>query len=283
MSRKRLGLGRTVTHRRPVMHRRGRLFAFPPEHLEPRLLLAGDLDAEPIDEVPTSVVAWRGSDRLAVSGEWLIQLNPSQPNIKNLSAYLSRRQSDLQRDLDYRGAALGGSDLFEVSRPIGTSGTFLIEASDTLTQREVTAALRSVKGFRFAEPNFVFTVDQTIPNDPSFDQLWGMHNTGQTNGTVDADIDAVEAWDLATGSSDVVVAVIDTGVDYNHSDLSGNMWTNLGECPGGIGSCIPNGIDDDNNGYVDDFHGIDAAYNDTDPFDGQGARDPCGGHDRSRW
>ncbi len=120
----------------------------------------------------------------------------------------------------------------------------------------------------YAEPNFVLTVDQTFPDDPSWPSLWGMHNTGQSGGTVDADVDAPEAWDLHTGSADVVVAVIDTGIDYDHPDLADNMWTNLGECPGGV--CTANGIDDDGNGYVDDFHGIDTAFNDSDPFDGQG-------------
>ncbi|MEB3881890.1 S8 family serine peptidase, partial [Lyngbya sp. CCY1209] len=76
-------------------------------------------------------------------------------------------------------------------------------------------------------------------------------NTGQTGGTPDADIDAPEAWDVQTGN-DVVVGVIDTGVDYNHPDLANNMWTNPGETPG-------DGIDNDGNGYVDDVHGYDFA------------------------
>jgi subtilisin family serine protease len=65
-----------------------------------------------------------------------------------------------------------------------------------------------------------------------------LHNTGQTSGTPDADIDAPEAWDLHTSGEDIVVAVIDTGIDYTHPDLAANMWVNPGEIPG-------NGIDDD--------------------------------------
>lgn len=108
------------------------------------------------------------------------------------------------------------------------------------------------------------------PNDPRFSDLWGLHNTGQTGGTYDADIDAPEAWDLQTGSSNVVVAVIDTGVDYNHQDLSANMWKNPGEVAG-------NGIDDDGNGYVDDVYGWDFCNNDSNPIDDHNHGTHCSG------
>lgn len=99
----------------------------------------------------------------------------------------------------------------------------------------------------------------SIPNDPYFASAWSLDNTGQTGGTPDADIDAVEAWDINKGSG-VIVAVLDTGVDYNHPDLAANIWTNNGEIPG-------NGIDDDGNGYVDDYRGWDFFNDDNDPFD----------------
>ena len=111
----------------------------------------------------------------------------------------------------------------------------------------------------YAEPNYELTID-VIPDDPSFSQLWGLNNISQTSGTLDADIDAPEAWGIQTGSSDVVIAVIDTGVDYNHPDLAANIWTNLGEIPG-------NGEDDDGNGYTDDIHGYDFVNYDGDPMD----------------
>ncbi|VAW97537.1 Serine protease, subtilase family, partial [hydrothermal vent metagenome] len=96
----------------------------------------------------------------------------------------------------------------------------------------LSATLRSLRNNRdveFAEPNYILHA-YAIPNDPRFDSLWGMHNTGQTGGVADADIDAPEAWDLQTGG-DVIIAVVDTGVDYNHSDLSGNIWNNGAEIP----------------------------------------------------
>ena len=99
-----------------------------------------------------------------------------------------------------------------------------------------------------------------VPNDPGFGYLWGLHNTGQTGGTADADIDALEAWDIQTGSDDVVVAVIDTGIDLDHEDLASNIWVNTDETPN-------NGIDDDNNGYTDDVYGWDFYGNNNDPND----------------
>ncbi|WP_455205017.1 S8 family serine peptidase, partial [Kaarinaea lacus] len=112
------------------------------------------------------------------------------------------------------------------------------------------------------EYNFVFTAD-IFPDDSKFAEQWALHNTGQTGGTLDADIDAPEAWDTQTGSSDVVVAVIDSGVDYNHEDLADNIWTNPGEI-------ADNDIDDDGNGFIDDVHGWDFANDDNDPFDNRG-------------
>ena len=111
----------------------------------------------------------------------------------------------------------------------------------------------------YAEPDYRVKAN-LIPGDPLFDDLWGMHNTSQSGGTDDADIDAVEAWDIQTGNGNIIL-VIDSGVDYNHEDLSANMWTNTAELDGMAGK------DDDGNGYIDDIYGIDAINNDSDPMD----------------
>src|SRR2546425_7974450 len=111
----------------------------------------------------------------------------------------------------------------------------------------------------YAEPNWIVDA-QVVPSDPSFSSLWGLNNTGQNGGIPDADIDAPEAWDITTGSRDVVVAVIDTGIDYTHPDLSANMFRNELDCNS-------NGIDDDGNGLVDDCFRIDTANNDSNPMD----------------
>jgi len=117
-------------------------------------------------------------------------------------------------------------------------------------------------GVEYAEPNYLAYAD-AIPNDPKFNEMWGLHNTGQTGGTPDADIDAPEAWEIATGSEEIVAASIDTGVDYNHEDLAANMWKNPGEIP-------DNGKDDDGNGLVDDVYGYDFYNNDNNPMDDHG-------------
>ena len=115
----------------------------------------------------------------------------------------------------------------------------------------------------YIEPNYTLTASAVFPNDPDYGQLWGLNNAGRINGTDDADIDAPEAGEIRTGSPDVVIGVIDTGVDYTHPDLINNLWINPGEIP-------DNGLDDDGNGFVDDVHGYDFVNNDGDPFDDNG-------------
>ncbi|NIR36683.1 MAG: peptidase S8, partial [Actinobacteria bacterium] len=111
-------------------------------------------------------------------------------------------------------------------------------------------------------PNYLLSIQGT-PDDPDFDRLWGLENTGQNGGTPGADTDAVRAWDVTTGSGDVIVAILDTGTDYEHVDLAGNLWVNPDEVP-------DNGVDDDGNGYVDDVHGWDFVNHDNRPLDDHG-------------
>ncbi len=122
--------------------------------------------------------------------------------------------------------------------------------------------LINTEGVEFAVPDGIMrAVD--VPDDPRYSEQWGLDNSGQFGGLEDIDIDAPQAWDITTGSDEVVVAVIDTGIQYNHPDLIDNMWVN----PGEAGELANNGIDDDGNGYIDDVHGIDCANDDGDPLD----------------
>ena len=144
---------------------------------------------------------------------------------------------------------------------VGVDRLFLIELDASLDVQRVLKTLAADARVEYAEPNYIVST-VLIPNDPSFSQLWGLHNTGQTGGMPDADIDAPEAWGT-THDTSLVVGVIDTGIDYTHEDLSANMWVNPGEIAG-------NGIDDDGNGYIDDIRGWDFVRQDNDPMDDHG-------------
>lgn len=128
------------------------------------------------------------------------------------------------------------------------------------------------------EPNYIYRINKA-PNDPMYFQLWGMNNIGQADssrktGVAGVDISAEKAWDITTGSKDVIVAVIDTGIDYNHPDLRDNLWANQSELNGKAGA------DDDGNGIVDDIYGasfVDAAKPTGNPLDDHGHGSHCSG------
>lgn len=113
---------------------------------------------------------------------------------------------------------------------------------------------------RYVEPNYVVHSSR-LPNDHLFGEQWALRNAGQYGGKSGADIHATDAWDLTTGAN-VTVAVIDTGVDYTHGDLSPNMWNNPAD--------PPNGVDDDHNGFVDDTHGANFIAENGNPMDDAG-------------
>ena len=125
----------------------------------------------------------------------------------------------------------------------------------------------------YSEPDYLARPLVSTPNDTDFGRLWALHNTGQDFGVPDADIDAPEAWDLSIGSSNVLVAVIDTGIDYTHTDLCANIWIN----PGEAGPLSTNTLDDDGNGFVNDFRGWDFYNDDNDPMDDNGHGTHCAG------
>jgi len=112
----------------------------------------------------------------------------------------------------------------EVVHQFAVEGLQLVRISATTSLSSALAAYRRDSNVVYAEPDYIVHTVQ-IPNDPLFPQMWSLHNTGQHGGTAGADIHAQQAWDITTGSSNVIVAVIDTGVDYNHPDLGANIFT----------------------------------------------------------
>jgi subtilisin family serine protease len=127
----------------------------------------------------------------------------------------------------------------------------LVATGRDQTVWEAVAGLEAYPQVAYAEPNFEYRID-AVPDDPSFPAQWGL-----------ATIDAPAAWDVTTGSSGVVAAVLDTGLEYEHPDIEGNLWSNPGETP-------LDGIDNDNNTLIDDTSGWDFIGDDADPRDANG-------------
>jgi len=133
-------------------------------------------------------------------------------------------------------------------------GLEVIKLPPNLSVEDAIEEYRQNPEVLYAEPNYILHLNAkasvtATPNDPSFGSLYGLTKIG-----------APTAWNSTTGSNNVVVAILDTGIDYNHPDLAANVFNNPGEC-------APNGVDDDGNGYTDDCHGIDVANGDSDPMD----------------
>ena len=187
---------------------------------------------------------------VAVAGELLVRVRAGATDA-SLQALASSLGASGYRELEAASLLPAGQRILLLKAPKGVPATM---ASVAVRNADVLAA----------SPNYQRTVTGAVlPDDPLFSQLWGLENSGQTGGTAGADVSAPEAWGVTTGSADVVVADIDTGVAYDHEDLAANMWRNPGEIPG-------NGLDDDGNGYVDDVYGIDAVNHDADPYDDHG-------------
>jgi subtilisin family serine protease len=130
-----------------------------------------------------------------------------------------------------------------------TAGFFVVELPEQARPPQWALGMRNRPGVRFAEPDYVVTAEHhVLPDDPRWSDLWGL-----------AKIDTPTAWHRTTGSSEVVVGIVDSGIDYNHPDLAGRLWQNPNE--------TSNGIDDDGNGWVDDVHGIDCRNQDGDPME----------------
>ena len=165
---------------------------------------------------------------------------------------------------------------------------FLLRFPQTLSSLSILNNLKKHPMFEYAEPNYIYTIGDVVIDrsemisDPDFPKLWGLHNTGQKvkisdeeeiQATADADIDALEAWAIETGSKDIKVAIIDTGIDYTHEDLAENMLKNDGEMgeytdsEGNVKNKETDLVDNDGNGLVDDVYGWNFVANTNDPKD----------------
>ncbi len=142
------------------------------------------------------------------------------------------------------------------------AGLYVLELDGSVTVEEAVRRASIDPRVEYAEPNYLYYPTETRPNDPNFSDMWGLFNPNCDdcqNGNPRADIGAVAAWDITTGSENIVVGVIDSGADLTHPDLAPNAWVNPGEIAG-------NGLDDDRNGYVDDINGWNFADDDNKLF-----------------
>ncbi|HKY42153.1 MAG TPA: S8 family peptidase [Pyrinomonadaceae bacterium] len=154
------------------------------------------------------------------------------------------------------------------------AGWTSIDDLDNADADAIVAKYTSLPEVEYAEPNFDISLDEAgpldpiLPHDPQFNDQWALANSGQRGGKQGADISATLAWATTTGSEDVVVAVLDSGVDYRHEDLVGNMWTR------------PASMDpyhDTDLGTVDDENGYSAIEGLPDPMDDNGHGTHCAG------
>ncbi len=205
-----------------------------------------------------------------VPGEILVRTRPGGFSLQGQSSIAQDFGATILDEFDTNSGGLFKSDegqFLHLKLPVG------------VTTEEAMAALAQDDRVAFAAPNNVYPLPDAIdepggfspseagtPNDLHKD-LYGLNNTGQTGGTADKDIDAPEAWAVHTGRNQAeggpIIAIIDTGIDYNHPDLAANLWTNPGEIAG-------DGIDNDGNGVIDDVHGYNASDDNGNPMDTQG-------------
>jgi subtilisin family serine protease len=146
-------------------------------------------------------------------------------------------------------ARIGGKRLIEYGLVPGL--TLVSKGDPRLSLRQAMQALREQGGVEYVEPDYTVQM-LAVPNDPSYPGQWGMAN-----------ILAPTAWDLVSGAPGVIVAVLDSGIDFTHTDLAGNIWINPREIDG-------NGFDDDGDGFVDDVLGWDFVNRDNLPLDALG-------------
>ena len=220
--------------------------ALPADQAAPIPWEAAEANAHP--DLPLIDVDLRDEAELDVQpGEWIVRFD-------GISGSPHEQIEAIQHVTREAGLEL------TVRKHLGLDGMFLIEASEEVGHEQLHIGIHDLPGYQYVEPNLVGSWASTFPDDPLFASLWGLHNTGQTigvPGTPGADISAPEAWDFTTGSTNVVVGVIDSGIDYTHPDLYRNVWINQDEIPSALHASL---VDVTGDGLIT-FHDLNDPAN----------------------
>ena len=252
-----------LTRRSPHYRKRGycrTTFAYTQE-LETRVLLSEvevsrivDSDDENapslVPDFPEKVadairsISWNGHKAEAYAGQWIMRIDAA-PAFSTGATFTNSTLTEAHAQA-YLNSVLGKTSI-RITQSLGGLGLYAIDAPEAWNYEDLYGKLSRLPNFRYVEPDFVLRPASQIPNDPGFGGQWGLDK-----------IQAPLAWDKTTGSHSVVVAVLDSGFDYNHPDLAANIFVNPGEIAG-------DGIDNDENGFVDDFRGWDFGWDDNDP------------------
>jgi len=199
--------------------------------------------------------------QLFIPGELIVKFK-SDININNDNNLIGPTGIKSVDILNKKYSIKSAGKIFTNSKISTLKNTYKLTLSENNNLQNIADVYSNDPNVEFAEPNYIYRLCNT-PNDQYYNMQWALN---QSN---DADVDAPEAWDIETGSSDIIIAIVDSGVDYNHPDLAANIWHNDDE--------IIDGNDTDKNAFIDDTIGWDFFFKDNDPMDNNGHGTHCAG------
>lgn len=222
-----------------------------------------------------------------------VEAQNEQNYIKNQLIVKLKESAFYPNKIDFEKKSFGNSSLDKLNVTVGLQSiqsignytktrSFLLIFNDGVDANLELKKFQNLNAIEYAELDYIaisggqFNENSAlvVPSDTYFNRQWGLLNTGTMSGIgatlPDADVDMELAWDIQTGDPNMIIAVPDSGLKMNHPDIASRIWVNTDEIAG-------NGIDDDNNGYIDDMNGWDWVNNDNNPTDDHGHGTNCTG------